>query len=129
MRSKNTNNSRRFTCREMLAFAIRATATATFTGAHAQSNTAPVLARAIPRTGEKLPVIGLGTAIIFDIGRNCAFRKCRHSVTAHDYPHTTLKRRRRQSANRQANRLVVDRYNSNGVVFIYPAGFSPSASR
>lgn len=34
----------------------------------------PVLVRKIPRTGEPLPVIGLGTAIVFDIGDDAARR-------------------------------------------------------
>lgn len=38
----------------------------------AQSN--PVLTRVIPRTGEKLPVIGIGTAIVFDIGNDAEQR-------------------------------------------------------
>lgn len=40
----------------------------------------PVLARKIPRTGEPLPVIGLGTAIIFDIGDDAARRAERSLV-------------------------------------------------
>ena len=44
----------------------------------AQSN--PVLTRAIPRTGEKLPVIGIGTAIVFDIGNDAEQRADRTKV-------------------------------------------------
>ncbi len=40
----------------------------------------PVLTRKIPRTGEALPVIGLGTAIIFDIGNDAAKRAERTTV-------------------------------------------------
>ncbi len=40
----------------------------------------PVLMRPIPRTGERLAVIGLGTAIIFDIGDDAARRAERRSV-------------------------------------------------
>jgi len=40
----------------------------------------PVLTRPIPRTGERLAVIGLGTAIIFDIGGDAARRAERRSV-------------------------------------------------
>jgi aryl-alcohol dehydrogenase-like predicted oxidoreductase len=36
--------------------------------APALAQSAPLLSRKIPRTGELLPVIGLGTAIVFDIG-------------------------------------------------------------
>jgi aryl-alcohol dehydrogenase-like predicted oxidoreductase len=40
----------------------------------------PVLTRAIPRTGERLAVIGLGTAIVFDIGSDAAQRAERRAV-------------------------------------------------
>jgi len=40
----------------------------------------PVLTRPIPRTGERLAVVGLGTAIIFDIGDDAARRAERRSV-------------------------------------------------
>jgi aryl-alcohol dehydrogenase-like predicted oxidoreductase len=46
--------------------------------AHAQ--TKPVLARKIPRSGEMLPVVGLGTAIVFDIGNDAAKRAERATV-------------------------------------------------
>jgi len=41
---------------------------------------APLMTRAIPRSGERLPVIGLGTAIIFDIGNDTAQRAERAKV-------------------------------------------------
>lgn len=40
----------------------------------------PVLVRKIPRTGEPLPVVGLGTAIVFDIGDDAARRAERSLV-------------------------------------------------
>jgi len=40
----------------------------------------PVLTRPIPRTGERLPVVGLGTAIVFDIGNDAARRAERGAV-------------------------------------------------
>lgn len=40
----------------------------------------PVLTRPIPRTRERLPVIGLGTAVIFDIGEDAAARAERRAV-------------------------------------------------
>jgi aryl-alcohol dehydrogenase-like predicted oxidoreductase len=46
--------------------------------AHAQAK--PVLARKIPRSGEMLPVVGLGTAIVFDIGSDAAKRAERTTV-------------------------------------------------
>jgi len=45
---------------------------------HAQEK--PVLARKIPRSGEVLPVIGLGTAIVFDIGSDAGQRGKRTKV-------------------------------------------------
>ena len=46
--------------------------------AHAQAK--PLLSRKIPRTGERLPVVGLGTAIVFDIGGDAAKRAERATV-------------------------------------------------
>jgi aryl-alcohol dehydrogenase-like predicted oxidoreductase len=66
---------RYYTRRDMLALGAGLVATAAIPGVHAQSATAPappVLMRAVPRSGEKLPVVGLGTAIIFDIGNDAA---------------------------------------------------------
>src|SRR5689334_20666662 len=45
---------------------------------HAQEK--PVLARKIPRSGEMLPVVGLGTAIVFDIGNDAGKRGERTKV-------------------------------------------------
>ena len=42
--------------------------------------TGPVATRAIPRSGERLAVIGLGTAIIFDIGEDAVKRTERRAV-------------------------------------------------
>jgi aryl-alcohol dehydrogenase-like predicted oxidoreductase len=47
--------------------------------AHGQA-AKPLLARKIPRSGEMLPVIGLGTAIVFDIGSDAARRAERRAV-------------------------------------------------
>jgi diketogulonate reductase-like aldo/keto reductase len=38
--------------------------------ADALSSAAPIITRAIPRTSERLPVIGLGTSRVFDVGDN-----------------------------------------------------------
>ena len=46
----------------------------------AAAQAGPVLTRPIPRTNEPLPVIGLGTAIIFDIGNDTAKRSERTAV-------------------------------------------------
>ena len=75
-----TNNPRLYTRRDLLAFSVGVAAATTFSGAHAQSVPAPVLTRAIPRSSEKLPVIGLGTAIIFDIGGDAEKRAERSKV-------------------------------------------------
>lgn len=55
-----------FSRREILAFgaALGAAASLRITPVFAAAG--PVLTRPIPRTGERLPVVGLGTAIIFD---------------------------------------------------------------
>lgn len=41
---------------------------------------APIATRPIPRTGERLPVVGLGTAIVFDIGEDAPRRAERTEV-------------------------------------------------
>lgn len=83
MNSKMTNHTcykpRGYSRRDMLAFGAGLSVSAIGI-TYAQSATAPVLTRAIPRTGEKLPVIGLGTAIIFDIGGDAAQRAERTKV-------------------------------------------------
>jgi aryl-alcohol dehydrogenase-like predicted oxidoreductase len=48
--------------------------------AMAQSGPAPLATRPIPRSGEALPVIGLGTVNVFDIGDDPAERAIRASV-------------------------------------------------
>ena len=46
----------------------------------AQARPGPLLSRKIPKSGELLPVIGLGTAIIFDIGNDLEKRAERSAV-------------------------------------------------
>jgi aryl-alcohol dehydrogenase-like predicted oxidoreductase len=48
--------------------------------AKAQADAAPLLTRTIPRSGEPLPVIGLGTSGVFDIGGDPAQRGARAAV-------------------------------------------------
>jgi aryl-alcohol dehydrogenase-like predicted oxidoreductase len=48
--------------------------------APANAQAKPLLARKIPRTGEMLPVIGMGTAIVFNIGNDAAQRAERSKV-------------------------------------------------
>jgi aryl-alcohol dehydrogenase-like predicted oxidoreductase len=74
------NGIRYHTRRELLALGASLVATTVIHPARAQSATAPVRTRAIPRSGEKLSVIGLGTAIIFDIGGDTEKRAERTKV-------------------------------------------------
>lgn len=71
---------RLFTRREILAAAAGLTAGSVLGIARAEVAARPVLRRPIPRTGEMLPVIGLGTAIVFDIGDDAAPRAERTEV-------------------------------------------------
>lgn len=78
------NHEQRITRRSVLAAGAGIGAGLTMLGwrslAHAQAAAGPVLTRPIPRTKEPLPVIGLGTAIIFDIGGDAAKRAERTAV-------------------------------------------------
>jgi aryl-alcohol dehydrogenase-like predicted oxidoreductase len=70
---------RLFSRREVLT--LCAAAALGVTPARAQTATPkPVLTRSIPRTGERLAVVGLGTAIVFDIGNDAAQRAERSAV-------------------------------------------------
>lgn len=72
---------RRLSRRAMLALGAGLGAAAALGVAPALAQaTRPVLARNIPRSGESLPVIGLGTAIVFDIGSDAAKRAERAAV-------------------------------------------------
>jgi aryl-alcohol dehydrogenase-like predicted oxidoreductase len=74
---------RLFTRREALAMTAGLGAAAALGIAPAGAATAPakpLLTRPIPRTGERLAVVGLGTAIIFDIGDDAAQRAERRAV-------------------------------------------------
>ncbi len=69
--------------REVLSIAagLGAAAVLGITPARSQSAAAkPLLMRPIPRSGERLAVVGLGTAIVFDIGGDAARRAERRSV-------------------------------------------------
>ncbi len=46
----------------------------------AQMSATKILARPVPKSGELLPVIGLGTAIVFDIDNDAALRTARSQV-------------------------------------------------
>lgn len=65
----------------MLAMGAGLTAAATLPGlSWAQANAKPLLSRPIPKSKEMLPVIGLGTAIIFDIDSDAEKRAERTKV-------------------------------------------------
>ena len=76
----HNTHDRLFTRRQILAAAAGLAASSVLGIASAQSAARPLLARPIPRSGEMLPVIGLGTAIIFDIGDDAAKRAERTEV-------------------------------------------------
>lgn len=73
---------RLFTRREALAMTAGLAAAALGTGpaGAAAASAKPLLMRPIPRTGERLAVVGLGTAIVFDIGDDAAQRAERRAV-------------------------------------------------
>ena len=71
---------RLFSRREVLAMGAALGAVHALGVAPAFAAVTPVRTRPIPRTGEPLPVIGLGTAIVFDIGDDAAKRAERRTV-------------------------------------------------
>jgi aryl-alcohol dehydrogenase-like predicted oxidoreductase len=80
MNSTRRPAGRLYSRREMLALTAGVGAAVAFPLAPAFAAAGPLLTRAIPRTGERLPVVGLGTAIVFDIGDDAAKRAERSSV-------------------------------------------------
>jgi len=76
----SVGNVRTFSRREILALAAGAGAAAALRFGRARAASAPALTRPIPRTGERLPVVGLGTAIVFDIGEDAVKRAERRAV-------------------------------------------------
>ncbi len=71
---------RRLSRRDMLALGAGIGVAAALRNAPSFAAAGPVLTRPIPRTGERLPVVGLGTAIVFDIGDDAARRAERRAV-------------------------------------------------
>lgn len=70
-----------YTRRNVLAMGAGLAAAAALPGLSlAQATAKPLLSRKIPKSGELLPVIGLGTAIIFDIGNDTEKRAERTQV-------------------------------------------------
>ena len=76
MEQRNPEVCSRFSRRRFLAAAAAAAATRGLPALAA----APIASRAIPSSGEMLPLIGLGTAIVFDIGEDAAQRAERRAV-------------------------------------------------
>jgi aryl-alcohol dehydrogenase-like predicted oxidoreductase len=73
------SHRKRFSRRDILALGGAIAAAAAL---RAAATAGPVMTRPIPRTGERLPVVGLGTAIVFDIGEDAARRAERSLVIA-----------------------------------------------
>lgn len=80
MTDPRLSRSRICTRREILKIAAAAGVAAALPFRPARAAAAQVLTRPIPRTGERLPVVGLGTAIVFDIGDDAAKRAERRAV-------------------------------------------------
>jgi aryl-alcohol dehydrogenase-like predicted oxidoreductase len=66
--------------RDLLKLGAGLAASALLPGAALAQDVKPLLSRKIPKSGELLPVIGLGTAIIFDIGEDAEKRAERSQV-------------------------------------------------
>ena len=71
---------RLYSRREVLALGAGVGVAAALRIAPACAAGGPVLTRPVPRSGERLPMVGLGTAIIFDIGNDAAKRAERRQV-------------------------------------------------
>ncbi len=69
-----------YTRREILALGAGLAAATAMPSLYAQSAAAPLLARKIPRTGEAMPVIGMGTQFVLDIGNDAEKRAGRIAV-------------------------------------------------
>lgn len=80
MENKRMRTRRTLSRREVLAFGAGIGVAAALRGAPSFAAEGPVLQRPIPRSGERLPVVGLGTAIVFDIGEDEARRAERRAV-------------------------------------------------
>ena len=80
MSEEHKSDPRLYSRRDVLAMGV-AFGAAGALPAWAQAPAAkPLLVRKIPRTGEPLAVVGLGTAIVFDIGNDAARRAERSAV-------------------------------------------------
>ena len=66
--------------RQVLRYGAALTATAACAPAFPAAASTPVIQRAIPKSGEKLPIVGVGTARVFDIGDDPAVWDQRQAV-------------------------------------------------
>ena len=73
------NQTTFYTRRDILKLAV-ACGTTTMLPAYAQPAAKPLLTRKIPRTGELMPVIGMGTQFVLDIGNDTEKRASRIDV-------------------------------------------------
>ena len=80
MKNPCCRTARTYSRRQVLMLAGGVGAAAAIPTWPVRAATAPVQTRPIPRTGERLPVVGLGTAIVFDIGDDLAKRTERRAV-------------------------------------------------
>ncbi len=80
MTSHRNSPERKFTRAEFFRLAAGAGAALAFPGAGDVQAAGPQLMRAIPKGGEKIPAIGLGTARTFDVGKDESLRAPRREV-------------------------------------------------
>ena len=71
---------RQYTRRDILALGASLAAGTALPAAHAQTAAKPLLTRVVPRTGERLGVVGLGTQFVLDIGSDADKRASRLSM-------------------------------------------------
>lgn len=74
------HHSSRYSRRQILTIGAALAGAATVPSALAQSGTKPLLTRTIPKTGERLGVVGLGTQFVLDIGNDADKRASRIAV-------------------------------------------------
>lgn len=69
--------------REVLRYGAALGASAVFAPAVSIATETPLIKRAIPRTGEMLPIVGVGTSRVFDIGNDRDEWRERQSILQH----------------------------------------------
>lgn len=82
MKTRHFADRTLYSRREMLALGASLAATSVLRAAPATAAAPGLLMRPIPRSGEMLPAIGVGTAIVFDIGEDAVRRAERGGVLA-----------------------------------------------